>query len=94
MTLEEIARTLGFTRELLQSEGGYGRAANRMAAEHRRQFMVRAFEAGHDIYAISAYLSRKMFTVRHGLRMHCMENYGQPYSQSESDLRKFMGAGA
>ena len=90
MTLDQIARTLGFTQALLQSDGGYGRAANRMAAQHRRTFMVHAFELGHDMEAIAKYLDRGKFTILHGLRMHCMQTHGAPYEQSPAELRQWM----
>ena len=90
MTLDQIARTLGFTQALLQSDGGYGRAANRMAAQHRRTFMVHAFELGHDMEAIAKYLDRGKFTILHGLRMHCMQTHGALYEQSPAELRQWM----
>ena len=94
MTLDQIARTLGFTQALLQSDGGYGRAANKMAAQHRRTFMVHAFELGHDIADIAKYLDRGRFTILHGLRMHCMQTHGAPYEQSPAELRQWMGVNA
>lgn len=86
MTLDQIAKELGYTQTRLRQRRPKG-----VTPAQRRQFAADAFALTHDLGAIAEYLSLKPQTIKHALRMHCMETFGGPYDRSVEEMRELMG---
>ena len=95
MTLAEIARALQTTSVELRNPGKglIGHEAQELM-DLRREFIHRAFAAGHEPEAIGAYIDRTQITVTHALRMCAMDNHGGDYGRTEAELKFAMRSAA
>lgn len=93
-SLDQIATEMRMTQaRLIQfgPSGGRGIQAELLIMA-RREFVLKAFGAGHDQEAIGAFIQRSPVMVLHALRMGCMEraggDYGRTLKQLADELRR------
>ena len=87
MTLDEIAHAMNETRTTLREQcpkGKWSQSEKRGLA--RREFVHRAFAAGHEPEAIGAFIDRSAIMVQHALRMICVDELHTEYGLTQAEI--------
>lgn len=89
-TMEQIAEALGVDQTMLRCKSfGEGNDNERMI-KIRREFVGKAFAAGHEAEEIMQFIQRTPVMLQHALRMYCVDRFGTMYEMSLWDIAKLL----
>lgn len=95
MTLDQIAKDMGLDQKTLSRHRWQSIATGTFMRLKRREFVHRAFTAGHTPEAIGEYIDRSQTMVTHALRMIAVNELHAEYGQTLAELRfRLTGDGA
>ena len=85
-TMEQIAEALGTEQTALRCMSFGEGNANEQMIRLRREFVGRAFAAGHEAEEIMQFIQRTPVMLQHALRMYCVERLRTAYELSLRDI--------